>query len=186
MMTMRCFFYDIIRERDGIVANLDYQSDAGHTAYFRAFTNEYTDTEYRGKWEVRDGMEDNVPTINGNIYTYADSKADSEARYRVETRQINSYQLGGEFMLSPSTFIEAQYFTSNALQDDTNKYALIFRSDDAYDTLITINYATSDEHESEEHTGSMVPVFGFQIELPAMMRQSDVFPILKEIIMRRP
>jgi len=137
-------FYDIIRERDGIVANLDYQSDAGHTAYFRAFTNEYTDTEYRGKWEVRDGMEDNVPTINGNIYTYADSKVDSEARYRVETRQINSYQLGGEFMLSPSTFIEAQYFTSNALQDDTNKYALIFRSDDAYDTL---TYDNSDPQQ---------------------------------------
>jgi len=54
------------------------------------------------------------------------------------------------------------------------------------DNLITINYATSDEHESEEHTGSMVPVFGYQVELPAMMKQSDVFPILKEIIMRRP
>ena len=54
------------------------------------------------------------------------------------------------------------------------------------DNLITINYATSDEPESEEHTGSMVPVFGYQIELPAMMRQSDVFPLLKEIIMGHP
>ena len=54
------------------------------------------------------------------------------------------------------------------------------------DNLITINYATSDEPESEEHTGSMVPVFSYQIELPAMMRQSDVFPILKEIIISYP
>lgn len=54
------------------------------------------------------------------------------------------------------------------------------------DNLITINYATSDEPESEEHTGSMVPVFGYQIELPAMMKQRDVFPLLKEIIISHP
>jgi len=122
-------YYDLERERQGIVVNLDYLSDSGARTYLRTFHNEYLDTEYRAKWETRDGLEDNDPVISGNVFSYADSKVDTEARWRPEKREISSMQLGTEWRLDNGSNITLEFFGSRSEQDDTRKYAVIYRSD---------------------------------------------------------
>lgn len=122
-------YYDLERERQGIVVNLDYLSDSGARSYLRTFHNEYLDTEYRGKWETRDGLEDNDPVISGNVFSYADSKVDTEARWRPEKREISSMQLGTEWQLDNGGNVTLELFGSRSEQDDSRKYAVIYRSD---------------------------------------------------------
>lgn len=121
-------YYDLTREREGIVINLDYLSDGGVTTYLRTFHNRYVDTEYRGKWETRDGLEDNDPVINGEVFSYADSKMDTEARWRPERREISTFQLGTEWQLKNGSSLTLELFGSRSEQDDRNKYAVIYRT----------------------------------------------------------
>tara|TARA_B110000503_G_scaffold141783_1_gene236359 strand:+ start:1625 stop:4171 length:2547 start_codon:yes stop_codon:yes gene_type:complete len=121
-------FYDLERERSGIVLNLDFVSDAGNTYYTHLFHNEYTDTEWRAKWETRDGLEDNDPVINGSVFSYANSRVDTEGKNRTEIRQIDSAQIGAKFEINERSGLEIEFFTSRAEQDDTQSYNAIFRS----------------------------------------------------------
>ncbi len=121
-------FYDLTRDRQGIVFNLDHVLDSGKKFYLHTFHNEYTDEEYRGKWETRSGLADNDPAISGSSFTYANTRMDSEARPRVEVRQIDSMQLGSEFSISEATSVKAELFGSRAEQDDTNRVNSIYRS----------------------------------------------------------
>ncbi len=121
-------FYDLERERSGIVANLDFESANGIHAYVRSFHNSYQDTEYRGKWETRDGLEDNEPIVNGSVFSYADSKIDTEARWRPEQRKISAFQIGMNWPLSNGNDLTIELFSSDSEQDDTDKYATIYRS----------------------------------------------------------
>jgi TonB-dependent receptor len=73
-------FYDLERDRSGIVLNLDYVADSGNNYYLHMFHNEYVDEKWRAKWETRDGLEDNAPVINGNVFSYANSKVDTEGK----------------------------------------------------------------------------------------------------------
>ena len=77
-------YYDLTRERDGIVLNLDYVSNSGSKTYLHAFHNEYVDTEYRAKWEVRDVMEEYTPTISGTVATYGASRMDTEGKIELK------------------------------------------------------------------------------------------------------
>jgi len=120
-------FYDIERERQGAVVNIDYLSAEGNRYYLHLFHNEYTDLEYRAKWETRDALEE-VPVITGNTFTYPFSRIDTEARHREEIRKIQSFQVGTEFQLSGSTQVLLEVFGSQAEQDDTDKWNVIFRS----------------------------------------------------------
>jgi len=121
-------FYDLERDRRGVVLNLDFQATSGNSYYAHLFQNEYVDEEWRAKWETRDGLEDNAPTINGNTFSYANSKIDSEGRNRTETREIRSMQLGTRLQLDKSNRLEAELFKSEAEQDDRGRYNVIFRS----------------------------------------------------------
>lgn len=121
-------FYDLERERRGIVLNLDYLTDSGNSYYAHLFHNEYVDEEWRAKWETRDGLEDNVPTVSGNVFTYADSKIDTEGRNRTETREITSMQFGTRLQLNAKNRLEVELFSSDAKQDDRGRYNVIFRS----------------------------------------------------------
>ena len=120
-------YYDIERERQGIVLNFDYHAAGGSKYYARFFHNEYTDTEDRTKWEVRRAFEEE-PVINGDIATYPFQRVDTESRPRVETRTISSAQFGGEFQLTERSSLKAEIFGSEAEQDDTDKWNVIFRS----------------------------------------------------------
>ena len=121
-------FYDLTRERQGIVFNLDFASEAGHTYYLHSLHNEYTDTEYRGKWEIRDGFEDNDPVITGNSFTYANTRVDNEARDREEVRTISSVQIGADFSFENGSTLKVEVFGSRAEQDDQDQGNVIWRS----------------------------------------------------------
>jgi len=82
----------------------------------------------RAKWETRDGLEDNEPVINGNVFSYANSKIDTEGRNRIETREITSMQFGTRLQLNDSNRVELEVFSSEAEQDDRGRYNVIFRS----------------------------------------------------------
>ncbi|MFZ9127181.1 MAG: TonB-dependent receptor [Steroidobacteraceae bacterium] len=120
-------FYDLVRERQGVVLNLDYRGDSGRNYYAKLFHNEYTDTEYRAKWEVRRSIE-NDAIVNGDVFTYPNQRIDTEARGRDEVREISSAQLGFEAPLGDSIKIKAELFGSRAEQDDRDQANVIFRS----------------------------------------------------------
>jgi TonB-dependent receptor len=120
-------FYDLERERQGVVLNLDYRGANDERYYAKFFHNEYTDTEWRAKWEVRRSFEGSN-TVSGNVFTYPNQRIDTESRARAETRTISSAQLGTEFALSETLSLKAEIFGSKAEQDDTDAAAVIFRS----------------------------------------------------------
>ncbi|MEN0038012.1 MAG: TonB-dependent receptor [Cellvibrio sp.] len=120
-------YYDLERERQGAVLNFDYHANSGNKYYARFFHNEYTETEDRAKWEVRKSMEEDA-VVEGNIATFPFQRVDTESRPRVELRSISSAQFGGEFQLSDRTTLKAEIFGSEAEQDDTNKWNVVYRS----------------------------------------------------------
>ena len=122
-------YYDLTRDREGIVVALNYRADSGNSYFMNVFHNEYSDVEWRAKWETRDGLEDNDAQVSGSRYTYADGKVDTESKNRTEVREITSLRLGGEFIFSDDSRLEAELFASEAEQDDRDRQALIFRSD---------------------------------------------------------
>lgn len=121
-------FYDLERDREGVILNLDYRTESGNTYYAHLFHNEYTDTEWRAKWETRDGLEDNDPEISGTLFSYADSRVDTESRNRSEVREITSLQIGTSFQLNDRNRVELELFRSQAEQDDRDHQSAIFRS----------------------------------------------------------
>ena len=135
-------FYDLERKRRGVVLNLDYVTNAGNSYYAHIFHNEYIDEEWRAKWETRDSLEDNDAVINGNVFSYADSKVDTEGKNRTETREITSLQIGGRWELNSDNRLEVEIFGSEAEQDDRDRYNVIFRSD-TVDSPITYDNSSS-------------------------------------------
>jgi len=133
-------FYDLTRDRQGLVLNLDYMTDAGSTFYAHFFYNTYDDTEYRGKWEVRDIFEDYVPIATADGFTWPANRVDSEGRYRTENREVSALQLGTTFALNNGMDVELELFGSLAEQDDRDRFATIFRSDEVA-TPLTYNNA---------------------------------------------
>ncbi|NKB35302.1 MAG: TonB-dependent receptor [Pseudomonadales bacterium] len=121
-------FYDLEKERRGLVANFDYRSNNGNSYYFHLFRNEYVEEEWRTKWETKDGLEDNDPVVNGSVFSYADSKVDSEGKNRTETRDITTWQLGAELQIASRHRMDIEVFGSKAEQDDTDRYEAKFRS----------------------------------------------------------
>lgn len=127
--------YDLERERQGVVLNLDYHTDEGNEYYARFFHNEYTETEERAKWEVRRAMEEPA-IVEGDVATYPFQRIDTESRPRVEIRNISSAQLGAEIALNERTDVKFEVFGSQAEQNDTDKWNVIFRSEEI-DTPLT-------------------------------------------------
>ena len=121
-------YYDLERDREGIVVALNYRANSGNSYFMNVFHNEYADVEWRAKWETRDGLEDNDAQVSSSRYTYADGKVDTESKNRTEVREITSLRLGGEFIISEDSRLEAELFASEAEQDDRDRQALIFRS----------------------------------------------------------
>ena len=93
-------YYDLERDREGIVVALNYRANSGNSYFMNVFHNEYADVEWRAKWETRDGLEDNDAQVSSSRYTYADGKVDTESKNRTEVREITSLRLGGEFIIS--------------------------------------------------------------------------------------
>ncbi len=142
-------WYDLTREREGVVLALDYQAASGNSYFAHVFHNEYSDREWRAKWETRDGLEDNDAVIDGSVFSYANSKVDTESRNRTETREITSLRLGANFQINDRSRAEVEFFASEAEQDDRDRQAVIFRSD------------TIDEPITYDNSNQKKPVVSF-------------------------
>lgn len=135
-------FYDLERERQGVVLALDYRADSGNSYFAHIFHNEYSDTEWRSKWETRDTIEENEPLINGSTFSYPNARADTESRNRTEIREITSLRIGGEFIINTDQRLEIEFFGSEAEQDDRDRQAVIFRSEEIPDSIVYDNSDT--------------------------------------------
>ncbi|WP_321491256.1 TonB-dependent receptor [uncultured Hyphomonas sp.] len=121
-------WYDLTRERIGIVANLDFKASENTDLYLRTLYNRYSDDEVRNKFEFRDLAEEGVAvTDNGFAFNFAE--ADAEVRVREEVRNIQTYALGGHTYQGPWQ-IDYEVSYAYAEEDDSNNHDVTFRSGD--------------------------------------------------------
>lgn len=86
--------YNITRERQGAVFNLDYRPEAGESYYLRTLVSRYSDEEIR----QRHNIEFADPQSAG---TLGEAESSRELKARKETQNIYSLVLGGERKLGP-------------------------------------------------------------------------------------
>ena len=138
-------YYDLTRERIGLVANFDWKASESTDLYLRTLLNEYRDDEVRNKFEFRsiDDFEDD-DVVTATSTTFPLEEIDAEVRLREEVRQIQTIALGGNTELDTWTFdYEVSY--AYAEEDDSNNHDVTFRSDNLQDIVsedITFDYST--------------------------------------------
>jgi len=121
-------WYDLTRERIGLVANIDFKASENTELYLRTLYNQYTDDEVRNKWEFR-SLDEEDPTVTDNGFAFDYAESDAEVRQREEVRTIQTYALGGNTFKGPWQFdYEVSY--AYAEEDDSNNHDVTFRSDD--------------------------------------------------------
>lgn len=140
-------WYDLTRERFGLVGNLDFRATDNTTLYFRSLFNRYEDDEVRNKFEYRafddtfddafgNGDEDTelASPISSTQSQVALNEVDAEVRKRLEIREIQTYSLGGETTLDSWTFdYEVAYATAE--EDDSRNHDVTFRTEDIQEEL---------------------------------------------------
>jgi len=111
-------WYDLTRERIGVVANFDWRVSDNTELYLRTLYNRYNDDEVRNKFEFRE-------------------------RQRKETRNIETYSIGGKTELNVWNF-DYQAAYAYAEEDDSDNHDVNFRSspEQRSDTgSLTIDYS---------------------------------------------
>ena len=131
-------WYDLTRERFGLVANFDWRVNENTDLYLRTLFNNYVDDEVRNKLEWRD-LGDSEDSDAGGIIapdatTVPLNEMDAEVRVREETRNIQTIALGGATTMDDWTF---DYEVSYAFADeqDDNNHDVTFRFDDIQDSF---------------------------------------------------
>jgi TonB-dependent receptor len=121
-------WYDLTRERIGLVANIDFKASENTELYLRTLYNQYTDDEVRNKFEFR-SLDEEDPTVTDNGFAFDYAEADAEVRQREEVRNIQTYALGGQTYAGAWQFdYEVSY--AYAEEDDSNNHDVTFRSGD--------------------------------------------------------
>ncbi len=126
-------WYGLNRKRLGFVANFDYRLNDNTDLYLRTLFNNYEDDEVRNKFEFRDldDVEDDG-TILENGIALPLNEVDAEVRVRKETRQIQTYAVGGKTNFNAWTFdYELSY--AYAEEDDSDNHDVTFRYKDIQD-----------------------------------------------------
>jgi TonB-dependent receptor len=129
-------WYDLTRERLGLVANFDWRVNESTDLYLRTLFNNYQDDEVRNKFEFRDldDVEDDGTIAPDGSTTLPLNEVDAEVRVRKETRNIQTIALGGETQTGDWTFeYEASYAFADE-QDDDN-HDVTFRFEDIQDNF---------------------------------------------------
>ncbi|WP_370265553.1 TonB-dependent receptor [Hyphomonas sp.] len=121
-------WYDLTRERLGLVFNVDYRATENTELYLRTLFNQYKDDEVRNKFEFRDLAEEGV-SVDGNNYNFNFAEVDAEVRQREEERKIQTYALGGQTIAGAWT-VDYEVSYAYAEEDDSNNHDVTFRSDD--------------------------------------------------------
>ncbi|MHA7900492.1 MAG: TonB-dependent receptor [Henriciella sp.] len=131
-------WYDLTRERFGLVANFDWRVNENTDLYLRTLFNNYVDDEVRNKFEWRD-LDDSENAADGGIIapgatTVPLNEMDAEVRVREETRNIQTLALGGSTDMNEWTF---DYEVSYAFADeqDDNNHDVTFRFEDVQDSF---------------------------------------------------
>lgn len=138
-------WYDLTRQRLGLVANFDWRVNENTDLYLRTLFNEYKDDEVRNKFELRsfDDFEDS-DVVTPTSTSFALEEIDAEVRLREEIRQIQTYALGGETTWDKYT-IDYEVSYAYAEEDDSNNHDVTFRSVDLQGIVpevITLDYST--------------------------------------------
>ncbi len=138
-------WYELTRERLGVVANFDWRVNENTDLYLRTVYNDYEDDEIRNKFEYRDldDVEDNG-TINASSIDVPLNEVDAETRLRAETRQIQTYALGGQTQFDDWTF-DYELAYAYAEQDDSDNHDVTFRFEDIQDAFpgnVNIDYSS--------------------------------------------
>lgn len=135
-------WYDLTRQRLGLVANFDWRVSENTNLYFRTLLNEYRDDEVRNKFEFRD-LDDGA--ANGPTQTIVPlNEMDAEVRLREEVRKIKTVSIGGD-----STWddwkVDYQISYAYAEEDDSNNHDVTFRFEDIQASFpgdVTFDYST--------------------------------------------
>lgn len=120
-------WYDLTRERVGIVANFDWRVNDSTDLYLRTLFNRYEDDEIRNKFEFREL--DSFIRADGDISFYEVGEIDAEVRQRKEIREIQTYSIGGETVTGSWSF-DYQGSYAFATEDDSDNHDVNFRSND--------------------------------------------------------
>ncbi|MEL6569138.1 MAG: TonB-dependent receptor [Pseudomonadota bacterium] len=131
-------WYDLTRERLGLVANFDWRVNENTDLYLRTLFNNYVDDEIRNKFELRD-LDDSENADDGGVIapgltTIPLNEVDAEVRVREETRNIQTIALGGETQMDAWNF---EYEVSYAFADeqDDNNHDVTFRFEDIQESF---------------------------------------------------
>lgn len=131
-------WYDLTRQRLGLVANFDWRLSETTDLYLRTLFNNYVDDEVRNKFEFRD-LDDSEDASAGGVIapgatTVPVNEVDAEVRVREETRNIQTLALGGTSHVDAWTF---DYEVSYAFADeqDDNNHDVTFRFEDIQDSF---------------------------------------------------
>ena len=138
-------WYDLTRERLGLVANFDWRVNENTDLYLRTLYNQYNDDEVRNKFELRsfdDFEDDDVVTPTSTSFLL--EEIDAEVRLREEVRTIQTYALGGETDWNAWSFdYEVSY--AYAEEDDSDNHDVTFRSENLQDIApgpVTLDYSS--------------------------------------------
>lgn len=156
-------WYDLSRERLGLVANFDWRVSDNTNLYFRTLLNEYRDDEVRNKFEFRafDDTYDDAGIATGPADEDIElsravsptqtavllNEMDAEVRLREEVRKIQTVSIGGD-----STWddwkVDYQISYAYAEENDTDNHDVTFRFKDIQSLFpfeeITFDYATAE------------------------------------------
>lgn len=125
-------WYDLNRQRLGLVANFDFRVNESTDLYLRTLYNNYTDDEVRNKFEYRDLDDAEGGAITANSSVVPINEVDAEVRQRKELREIETYALGGQTHFDAWVFdYEVSY--AYAQEDDTDNHDVTFRFEDIQD-----------------------------------------------------
>ncbi|MEM9937386.1 MAG: TonB-dependent receptor [Pseudomonadota bacterium] len=128
-------YYDLTRERIGLVANFDWRVNENTDLYLRTLINQYEDDEIRNKFEFKDldDVEDDG-TITATGISVPLNEVDAEVRVRAETRQIQTIAIGGETAMGDWDFdYELSY--AYAEEDDSDNHDVAFRFEDIQESF---------------------------------------------------
>lgn len=135
-------WYDLTRERIGVVANFDWRVSDNTELYLRTLYNRYNDDEVRNKFEFRE-FDEEITAITPTSTTARRGKVDAEVRQRKETRNIETYSIGGKTEIDVWNF-DYQAAYAYAEEDDSDNHDVNFRSspEQRSDTgSLTIDYS---------------------------------------------
>jgi len=135
-------WYDLTRERIGVVANFDWRVSDNTELYLRTLYNRYNDDEVRNKFEFRE-FDEEITAITPTSTTARRGEVDAEVRQRKETRNIETYSIGGKTEIDVWNF-DYQAAYAYAEEDDSDNHDVNFRSspEQRSDTgSLTIDYS---------------------------------------------